>query len=62
MASNAVTTPIKGFIIFNHATGLYCYHRYFNDRAILSKEPGFKNITFDQADPHKIALIFYSMR
>ena len=29
---------------------------------MLSKEAGFKNITFDGADPHKIAQIFCSMR
>ena len=54
-------TPLKGFIIFNSANGNLCYHRYFNDKGVLSKEPGFRNITFDQADPHKIAAIFFSM-
>ena len=61
MAQNAVTSPVKGFIIFNNANGNLCYHRYFNDKGTLSKEAGFRNITFDQADPHKIAAIFFSM-
>ena len=56
-----VVTPLKGFIIYNSANGNHCYHRYFNDKGVLSKEPGFRNITFDQADPHKIAAIFFSM-
>ena len=53
--------PIKGFIIFNNANGSLCYNKYFNDKGTLSKEVSFKNITFDQQDPHKIAAIFYSM-
>ena len=56
------TEPLKGFIIFNNNNGNLCYSRYFNDKAILSKEVGYKNVTFDQADPHKIAAIFFSMR
>ena len=51
------TTPIKGFIIFNNETGALAYVKYFNAKSILSKEVGFRNITFDPptADPHKIA-------
>jgi len=60
MASNI--TPVKGFIIFNNANGNLAYSRYFNEKGILSKEVGYKNITFDQQDPHKIAAIFFSMR
>ena len=54
--------PIKGLVIFNNANGNLCYSRNFNDKGTLSKEIGYKNITFDQADPHKIAAIFFSMR
>ena len=57
-----VSAPIKGLVIFNNASGALCYSRYFNEKAVLSKEVGYKNITFDQADPNKIAAIFYSMR
>ena len=53
---------MKGFVIFNHQNGNLAYSRYFNDAGILSKEVGFKNITFDQQDPHKIAAIFLSLR
>ena len=56
------SAPVKGFVIFNNANGSLCYSRYFNDKGILSKENGYKNVTFDQADPHKIAAIFFSMR
>ena len=54
--------PVKGLVIFNNANGNLCYSRYFNDKGILSKETGYKNITFDQTDPHKLAAIFFSMR
>ena len=60
MASNF--TPVKGFIIFNNSNGNLAYSRYLNDNGILSKEVGYKNITFDQQDPHKIAAIFFSMQ
>ena len=56
-----VTAPVKGFVIFNNANGNLCFSKYFNDKGILSKEASFKNITFDQADPIKIAGIFFSM-
>ena len=46
-SSNNQVTPMKGFIIFNNANGNLCYFKYFNDKFILSKEPGFRNITFD---------------
>ena len=45
--SNTPVTPLKGFIIFNNANGNLCYYRPFNDKCVLSKEPGFRNITFD---------------
>ena len=54
-------TPVKGLVIFNNVSGMLCYCRYFNEKGILSKDPGYKNITFDQADPHKLAAIFFSM-
>ena len=53
---------VKGLIIFNNANGQLCYSKYFNDKGTLSKEVGFKNITFDQQDPTKIAAIFFSMQ
>ena len=54
--------PVKGFIIFNNANGNFCYSKYFNNKSILSKETGYRNITFDQKDPVEIAGIFYSMK
>ena len=46
MATTA-TAPIKGFIIFNNANGSLCFSKFFNNKGILSKEAGFRNITFD---------------
>ena len=54
--------PVKGLVIFNNANGNLCYSRYFNDKGILSKETGYKNITFDQTDPHKLAAIFFKQK
>ena len=61
MATSSAAAPIKGLVIFNNSNGALCYCRYFSDK--LSKEVGYKNITFDGPDaPAKIAMIFYSMR
>ena len=46
---------MKGFIILNNKNGNLVYNRYFNERGILSKETGYKNLCFDQQDPLKIA-------
>jgi len=62
MATSSAAAPIKGLVIFNNANGNLCYSRYFNEKGTLSKEVGYKNITFDMADPAKIAAIFFSMR
>lgn len=47
MAQAAVVSPVKGMVIFNNANGNLAYSRYFNDKGILSKEVGYKNITYD---------------
>ena len=52
---------MKGFVIFNNQNGNLVYSRYFNAKLTLSKEAGFKNLTFDQQDPHKIAAMFFSL-
>jgi hypothetical protein len=38
---------MKGFLIFNNSNGNLAYAKYYNNKAILSKETGFKNLTFD---------------
>ena len=46
---------MKGFIIFNNRDSSLIYSRYMNDKGMLSKEPGYKNLCFDQTEPEKIA-------
>ena len=52
---------MKGFIILNNKNGNLVYSRYFNDRQVLSKETGYKNLCFDQQDPIKIANQFFAL-
>ena len=52
---------MKGFIILDNSDGSLIYSRYLNNMGILSKEPGYKNLCFDQTDPVKIASQFFSL-
>ena len=52
---------MKGFIIFNNKDGNLIYSRYMNNKNILSKEYGYRNLCFDDQDPEKIAAQFFML-